>query len=166
MDELHWWLEKGHHSGKKLILEPPYAFCKSDASGYAWGAIINGAATHGMWSGGERKDHINVLELKAALFGIQSLCRDLHHCHIRIEIDNTTAVSYINQYGWDTFFRFQCSYSGTASMVQSSFYLALGMPHRGKDNSAADSYSRKTSIHTEWSLNKALFAQLCATFGT
>ena len=35
-----------------------------------------------------------------------------------------------------------------------------------KINSAADSYSRKTSIHTEWSLNKALFSQLCATFGT
>ena len=60
---------------------------------------MNGAATHGMWSDGERKDHINVLKLKAALFGIQSLCRDLHHCHIRIEIDNTTAVSYINHMG-------------------------------------------------------------------
>ena len=57
---------------------------------------MNGVATHGMWSDGERKDHTNVLELTAALFGILSLCRDLHHCHIRIEIENKTAVSYIN----------------------------------------------------------------------
>ena len=35
-----------------------------------------------------------------------------------------------------------------------------------KDNNAADSYSRKTSIHIEWSLNKALFVHLYSIFGT
>ena len=52
VEDLHWWLEEGLHSGKELILEPPYAFCKSDASGYAWGAIMNGVATHGLWNDG------------------------------------------------------------------------------------------------------------------
>ena len=91
MKDLHWWLEEGLHSG---ILEPPTAVCKSGASEYARGAILIGVVTHGMWNDDESKDHINVLELKAALVGIQSLCRGLHYCHIRIELENTLAVSY------------------------------------------------------------------------
>ena len=119
-----------------------------------------------MWSDGERKDHMNGLELKAALFGIQSLYRDLHHCHIRIEKGDTTAMSFINHMGGTH--SFACNavtrelflWCKARSMWLSACHMA------GKDNSAADSSSRKTSIHTEWSLNKALFAQLCSTFGT
>ena len=55
--------------------------------------------THGKWSEEEKTEHINVLELKAAMLGVLSLCRNLHDCHIRIELDNTTAVSYINNMG-------------------------------------------------------------------
>ena len=55
--------------------------------------------THGMWSDEEKTEHINVLELKTAMLGVLSLCRNLHDCHIRIELDNTTAVSYINNMG-------------------------------------------------------------------
>ena len=113
---------------------------------------MNGVATHGMWSDGERKDHINMLELKAALFGIQSLCRDLQHYNIRIHVDriSTTWVGHI--------------LSLAMQLLGNCFYGAkLSACHIvGKDNSADDSYSRKTAIHTE----RSLFAQLCSTFGT
>ena len=46
LENLYWWLEGGLHSGKKSILEPP--------------SIMNGVATHGMWSDCESKDHINI----------------------------------------------------------------------------------------------------------
>ena len=60
------------------------------------GAIMSVLTTHGMWSGDESKGYITVHELKAVLFGIQSLCSGPHYCLIKIEIDNTTAVFYIN----------------------------------------------------------------------
>ena len=110
---------------------------------------MNDVATHGMRSDGERKDHINLLELKAALFGILSLCRDLHHCHIRIEIDNTTAVSYINHMSGTH--SFTCN-AGTRELLLWCKARSVVLPAchiAGKDNSAADSYSRKTSIHTK-----------------
>ena len=113
---------------------------------------MNGVATHGMWSDGERKDHINMLELKAALFGIQSLCRDLQHYHIRIHVDriSTTWVGHILSLAMQLLGN--CFYGAKLSACQIV----------GKDNSADDSYSRKTAIHTE----RSLFAQLCSTFGT
>ncbi|GFN80549.1 hypothetical protein PoB_000705500 [Plakobranchus ocellatus] len=52
-----------------------------------------------MWSDEERKEQINVLELKAALFGIQSLCREFRNCHTLIELESTTAMAYINNMG-------------------------------------------------------------------
>ena len=119
---------------------------------------MNGVATHGMWSDGKRKRHINGLELKAALFGIQWLCRDLQHCHIRIHVDRISATWVVGTHS------LACNavtpelllWCKARSIWLSTCHIA------GKDTSAADSYSRKTSIHTEWSLTKALFAQLCS----
>jgi len=42
-------------------------------------------------------DHINILELKAALFALQSLCGSETNCHILIKIDNTSAVACVNK---------------------------------------------------------------------
>ncbi|GFN74729.1 transposon ty3-i Gag-Pol polyprotein [Plakobranchus ocellatus] len=102
MSDLKWWLNDGLKSKKSLVREKPRATIKSDSSGYAWGAVMNktdsgtsNSVTHGMWRDNERKEHINVLELKAAMLAVQSLCRELTDCHVRIEIDNTTAVAYI-----------------------------------------------------------------------
>ena len=55
--------------------------------------------TGGLWSAKEHCFHINYLEMKAVLFGLQSLCSDLTDKHIRIQSDNTTTVSYINAMG-------------------------------------------------------------------
>ena len=60
---------------------------------------MNGEVSHGMWCEKEKVLHINFLELQAALLGIQSLCHKLRHCHLRIKLDNTTAVAYINNMG-------------------------------------------------------------------
>ena len=35
-----------------------------------------GTTTGGMWTADETSDHINCLELKAALFALQSLCKE------------------------------------------------------------------------------------------
>ena len=71
----------------------------TDASNTGWGATCKEQQTGGLWSAKEHCFHINHLEMKAVLFGLQSLCSDLTDKHIRIQSDNTTAVSYINAMG-------------------------------------------------------------------
>lgn len=41
-------------------------------------------------------DHRNILELKAAFFALKSFCSQVNETHVQIQIDNTTAMSYIN----------------------------------------------------------------------
>ncbi|GFN92354.1 transposon ty3-i Gag-Pol polyprotein [Plakobranchus ocellatus] len=174
MSDLKWWLNDGLKSKKSLVREKPRATIKSDSSGYVWGAVMNNTdsgtsnsvSTHGMWRDDERKEHINVLELKAAMLAVQSLCRELTDCHVRIEIDNTTAVAYINSMGGthslkcNDISRQLITWCKARGIWLSACHIA------GKDNAKADSYSRKQSIHTEWTLNKAMFKNLCQTFGT
>ncbi|GFO37112.1 reverse transcriptase [Plakobranchus ocellatus] len=119
-----------------------------------------------MWSDSEKKDHINTLELRAAMLGIQSLCRKLSNCSLRVEMDNTTAVAYINNMGG--------THSAACNAITRQILLwckargiwLLACHIAGKDNDIADSYSRKQSINTEWSLNREVFSRLCKTFGT
>ena len=50
----------------------------------------------GVWSEVEKQDHINLKELKTAVFGLKMFTGTLQHTHIRLQIDNTTAVAYVN----------------------------------------------------------------------
>lgn len=43
--------------------------------------------------------HINVLELKAAFLTLQSLAGNISQKHIRMNLDNTVAISYIENFG-------------------------------------------------------------------
>ena len=55
--------------------------------------------TGGLFSTLEKEGHINVLELKAVLFGLRSLAKDLKSIHIKVLCDNSTAVACINKFG-------------------------------------------------------------------
>ena len=110
--------------------------------------------------------HINVLELKAALLGIKALCSEFKSCHIQVQIDNTTAVSYINNKGG--------THSQTCNVLAKELILwckersiwlsACHIPW--VDNSNADSLSRKLNEDIEWMLNPDIFTKICRKFGT
>ena len=75
--ELQWWLDEGLNSNKPLTRDRPVGIIKSGSSDYAWGAVMKNEVTHGMWSDEEKTEHINVLELNAAMLGVLSLCCNL-----------------------------------------------------------------------------------------
>lgn len=76
----------------------------SDASNEGWGAInkTSNFRTGGNWSLLEQELHINVLELKACQTALNSLCKKVSHCHVRLFTDNTTSCTYISKYGGKT----------------------------------------------------------------
>ena len=71
----------------------------TDGSTQGWGACLNDTTTGGRWSSTEERHHINYLELKAILLGLQSLCKEVTHDHIRVMTDNITAVAYVPNMG-------------------------------------------------------------------
>ena len=101
---------------------------------------------------------INALELKAGLFGLQSLlpstCR-----HVRMMMDNTTAVACVNKMG--------SSHSKHCNMITKQIWdfciekgVWLSAAHvPGRENVDADLESRKINYDTEWKLNTELLQQ-------
>ena len=101
---------------------------------------------------------INALELKAGLFGLQSLlpstCR-----HVRMMMDNTTAVACVNKKG--------TSHSKHCNVITKQIWdfciekgVWLSAAHvPGRENVDADLESRKINYDTEWKLNTELLQQ-------
>ena len=161
--EINWWLNEGIHSSKSLTLENPSVFLTTDASTAGWGAHPSTSEfTQGFWSPEEQLLHINVLELKAVLMGLVTLCHQYQNSHILIHIDNTTAVSYINHMGGTH--SINCN-SVTKDIIlwAKERNIWLTATHIvGKDNNWADRLSRKINDNLEWTITQTAFNLLCA----
>ena len=71
----------------------------SDDSLQGWGATSNGIRTRGPWSPSEKYLHINCLELLAATLVVQTYDKEKSGISILLQLDNSTAVAYINRRG-------------------------------------------------------------------
>jgi len=97
--DILWWKHNIVGSWSPIMRENPKLEITSDASKTGWGAALE-ESTGGYFTIDERELHIiNILELKAVEFGLQSLCPEIRDTHILLKIDNTSAVSAINKMG-------------------------------------------------------------------
>ncbi|KAL7294054.1 hypothetical protein TKK_0012092 [Trichogramma kaykai] len=98
-DELSWW-QSNIYSAKNEIRDNKYVReIFTDASMSGWGAVCNSEKTNGWWTPAEQKEHINVLEMTAAHYGLKCFAKHLQNCEILMRIDNTTAIAGINKMG-------------------------------------------------------------------
>ncbi len=74
----------------------------TDASATGWGAMCNGHAAAGLWTGPQLQWHINCLELLAVWLALRRFRTLLHEKHILVRSDNTATVAYINHQGRST----------------------------------------------------------------
>jgi hypothetical protein len=165
LGDVQWWLNNAILSKRHINHGPIALELATDASQQGWGASLGDSVTGGRWSPSESILHINVLELKAVLLGLQSLCKEEKDCHIKILSDNTTAVAYLRKMG------------GTRSPPCNNITREIWMwciakgiwltPAHipGVDNVEADRASRAFNDKTEWQLDKSMFTQLVAIFG-
>jgi hypothetical protein len=164
--ELEWWCnELQIWNGRSMIRPSPDVVMNmtSDASKKGWGATCNGMKTQGVWSVKERSLHINVLEMKAAMFAVKSFTKQQKNIHVHIQVDNKTTVANINKMGntkstdliqvtkeiWD--------YCLQNMIMITAEYLP------GKLNTQADMESRKYT--SNWRLDTQIFKQLNIRWG-
>ena len=174
--EIKWWRDNvSTHNGRSIsdiIGFNNWQFeIYTDASILGWGATLFQAGksisqTGGRWLGKEKMRHINFLELRAIQFALFAFQKFISSSSVRIQCDNTTAISYINKFGG-------CR-NGSMNYLSRKIWLwcidnkisltAIHMP--GIHNTIADKLSRKFIDNVEWSLDAAIFAQLCSISGT
>ena len=165
ISDTQWWILHAHLSKKAIDRGSIDVVMTTDASLLGWGASKRQTSVGGRWSADEQQHHINYLELKAVLLGLQSLCSMLSNCHIKVLTDNTTAVAYIRNMG------------GTHSLLCNSMAreiwqwckergIWLSVSHiPDVDNVLADKASRVFYDTTEWKLNEAVFSDIIKLWG-
>ena len=158
--ELTWWIQNVETSYKNIIVPSPDIMLTTDASTKGWGAVLGRNKTGGLWDKDEREYHINYLEMKAVILGLQSLCGNITQKHIRILSDNTTTVAYINAMGGVKSQR--CNEMAQQIWnwcIKRDIWLsACHIPQ-------ADTESRKFNESTEWSLDSVVFDSILALWG-
>ncbi|XP_052694156.1 uncharacterized protein LOC128172399 isoform X2 [Crassostrea angulata] len=164
INEIVWWKENITLRNGKWIRDPKVdIYLETDASKAGWGANLNGKITGGRWSKTESVLHINILEIMAIKFALQSLCQNMKNIHICIRSDNSAAVSYINNQGGSVLSLFEEAkniwlWCDNKNILISAVHIA------GKNNVTADYMSRSFSDSTEWKLNEKVFDELCRIF--
>ena len=162
--DLKWWHVNLLKGVSKPIAEPKSDWeIRTDASTTGWGAFwtATGESCGTPWNESERLKHINYLELRAILFGLQSFAGNLQDCHIRILTDNMTAMACVNNQGstrskdCNTIAREIWLWASSRNIWVSTKHLP------GVENTEADRASRQFKDDIEWSLADNLFNFLC-----
>ena len=160
---IKWWKNNISHLVRNIITPDPDLHVYSDASLTGWGGKVQSITTGGHWVFHE-DSHINVLELKAALLTLKSLCRSDKNIHIRLHMDNTTAVACVNKCGSTKPSLLQVTkdifkWAGDRSLTLTACHIP------GKLNVDADRASRTLNVDTEWMLKPSIFKKICRYFG-
>lgn len=164
--DLEWWvtnLATANSRPVKPLL--PDLLIQSDASGSGWGAVCNRIETRGTWSLRESSLHINCLELLAATLAIKAFTKCLNNVHVLIQMDNTSAIAYVNKMGG--------AKQGVLDKHARSLWewclsrkITLRAEHiPGRLNVIADAESRAKPDAADWKLDSEVFKVLNHSFG-
>ena len=163
--ELAWWIEHSPNSYNVVSHGQPDIVLTTDASSTGWGCTLGQKRTGGYWTKEEAQHHINYLELLAVFLALQAFSASLMGQHVKVMIDNMTAVTDINHMG--------TSKSPIRNELTKSIWLwcferdiwltAVHIP--GVENVEADHQSRLSNTSAEWSLNKDIFQDAICRLG-
>ncbi len=97
---LDWWINNLQIvNGKPFFPRSPHLEIYSDASLSGWGAICDDVRTRGPWTAADRNRHINELEILGSFHAVKSFTGSSSKIAIKLYLDNSTAVCYINKGG-------------------------------------------------------------------
>ena len=136
----------------------------SDACPLGWGAVFGDVSTNIRWFPSELDLHINVREILAAYFAVKSFTSQVENKHIRLVVDNTTAVAVIYHMG--TNHSDGCNSAviklWTFCFEHGVWLTACHIP--GKSNVIADKESRDFHRQdAEWMLNPTILRKSLLT---
>ena len=160
-EDVKWWLENIDSQARFLVTTVPTFEIFTDASDTGWGAVCEGQKIGGHWTTEERIwFHINYKELLAVFFAVKVFLNNKSNIHVRLFVDNTTALAYINNFGGN---------KPHLNLLARSLWLWLFERHiiisavfiRSCDNVQADEASRRNySGPKEWKLHEQVFLEI------
>ena len=164
--DLIWWLDNVAWRSRLIRSTTPELSLTTDASLEGWGAVTKSDKAGGRWNPEEGTWHINALEVRGILFGLQTFFREASHTHIQVFCDNTTAVAYVNHGGGTRSARCNEQAREIWDFCEKRD-IWLSVAHiPGVENVDADHESRQFTENTEWELNPEIFEMICDKWGS
>jgi len=165
ISDIDWW-EKTIPVCSQSIRPDTYSLeIFSDASKTGWGLACGDCKSHGWWSNDETQEHINVLELIAAYYGVKCYASQFKKTQLLLRIDNTTAISYINRMGGIQFPKYNQLARKIWQFCEKRELWVFASYIASKANIIADRESRSTKYHTEWEISPIWYNQIRRRFG-
>ncbi len=165
-DDLNWWILHLPEQKRHINKGNHDITISSDASTVGWGGMCEGKGCGGRLTASEAAHHINYLEILAAFLALRSFAAKTNHKHVKLMIDNSTAVAYVNNMGGVR--------SKTCNEMAKTLWLwaveknlwltATYIP--GILNVEADQESRQFHDKTEWKLDPLVFTLITSQFGS
>lgn len=166
--ELTWWIDHlDEWNGKGFIPQPPSLVLQSDSSQFRWGATCNGVSICEDWSQNERNMHINAKELQAGLMAVKAFALHfkINNATVLLEMDNTTAVSYVNKMG-GTKSKFLCDIAHRFLAWTTQRGIRVTARHLpGVANTHADALSRSRTDLDDWMIHPEVFSEIEEQWG-
>ena len=155
--DLKWWISALDTTYNLINHGEPQVAMTTDASLMGWGCCMETVTAGGNWTPEETQHDINYLEMFAVFLALKSFSNTISGKHVKLLVDNTTAVTTKNQMG--------TCHSRLNNQLAHQIWLWC-VDHRvwltvthipGKQNIEADRESRLSRRETEWALQKPLF---------
>lgn len=156
--DLQWWIDHLGSSGCPILMAEPDLAIFSDASNTGWGAACGGSSTGGPWTLEQGRQHINCLELQAGFNGLRCFADCAIGSTIELNMDNTTAVAYINKMGGTRSPHLNSLALEIAQWCESRKINLYAVHVPGILNVLADQESRRAHDSGDWMLSRSLFS--------
>jgi len=162
--DLQWWSTTSNLTpGQSFVPPLPTLKVQSDASTSGWGFVICGKVFQGVWSPRERRQHINVLELRVIRIACLTCPLLLQKKVVNFLLDNSTAVSHINRQGGTRSKLMMVETRLVFRELSSLGITAIASHIAGELNVLADLASRQGQVvSTEWQLSGDAFQWIVA----
>ena len=167
--EITWWIDNVASVSRNIDHGNWIFTLSTDASENGWvlEAIDTESrlqSTGGRWNEYEKLDHINVLEMKAGLFGLRSFSEALSNTHVKLNMDSTTAVASLRNMGGSTSRKCNALAQTVWEFCQKHQIWLTAAHLPGHLNVLADEKSRVFNDKTEWKLNQKVYQDIVHTF--
>ena len=155
--DILWWINNIDLAFKSLIPLPIDIVICTDASKAGQGANLGIHRIYGRWEETEAQLHMNVPERMAVEIAILAFRRNEHKKHVRLMVDNMTAVSYLQTMGGikspecNKLSRNIWKWADVRKMWLSAAHIP------GTENCTADTDSREFNDDSEWMVFRFCF---------
>jgi len=168
--DLDWWLDNVQNATGAVLRKRADIVIETDASGLGWGAFDGINRIGGRWNEQEALraafNQINYLELWAGYLALRALCHDKTNKVIKLKMDNTTAIAYINNMGGVKSSECNVLAKEIWEFCQERDLWVMAVHLPGVQNVIADRLSRQFDEQLEWQLDRQVFIAICERFGT